>query len=365
MADLKLDTQTYTFDALEAKYSEFFSPIFEISVDGTDMTNEIAVDTIKVETTTDSKADSFTFQVINSFDLVKRDFLWLKDKFVPGISIDIKMGYVDKLIPVFSGYITSVSVEFPEKGTPILNVSGMDISFLLMKGAKSMSWEKKKYSDVVKQIGALYGATIVADDTGTEISNIVQNSINDFHFIQHLAAIVNYDFFVIGKTIYFRKSLTGKESVITLNWGTTLNSLSIDMNISDQITDVAVRGWDDKEHKVIEGLSGSTVQKLGGNAKTGVDIMKKLGTFTEHIYTNVDSEAEAKSKASAMLNYRSMKLISGNGECMGIPEIRAGRYITLADVGAKLSQPYYVLSATHLINNEGYITRFEIGGNAI
>lgn len=364
MGDVKLDAKQYTIDALEQKYRNFFAPAFEILVDGSNISNEIAVNTVKVDTSIDSKADSCSFQVVNAFDLVKRDFKWLDNTFVVGKAVEIKMGYVDKLVTVFSGYITSVSVDLQEDEPPSVNVRGMDISFLMMKGAKSKSWSKKKYSDVVSEIGKKYGATMKVDATKSTITTIAQNKQTDFHFLQYLAGLVNYDFFVVGKTIYFRKPLTEMTPVVTLEWGTTLRSLSVDMNIAEQITEVVVRGWDDKKLEVIEAKS-TTIQKLGSNSKTGKDIMKTLGEYSEYVYTNVESKEEALDKANAMLNKRAMKLVSGSGECVGIPEIRAGRYISIKNVGSKLSQPYYLTSVSHSINQSGYVTKFQVEGNAV
>ncbi|MDF2959253.1 MAG: phage late control family protein [Paenibacillus sp.] len=364
MAELKLDSATFTTDELAAKYKNFFAPAFEISVDGTKISDEIAVSSLKVENSLQGTADSFSFRVTNAFDLVKRDFLWLDQVFVLGKAVDIKLGYVDKLTLVFQGYITSVVADFSEDETPGLIIRGMDLSYLMMKGSKSKSWTKKKYSDIVKEIAQTHGAKVQVDATTTQYNTISQNQIDDYHFLQYLADLVNYDFFIVGKTVYFRKPLTEMTPVVTLEWGTFLRSLSIDMNIADQITEVIVRGWDNKKLEVIESKA-TTVTKLGSNSKTGKDIMKAQGSYIEHVYTNIDSADEAKTHAEALFNKRSMNLISGHGECVGIPEIRAGRYLKLGGVGAKLSQPYYILATTHILDESGYVTRFQLGGNAV
>ncbi|MCR8633775.1 phage late control D family protein [Paenibacillus radicis (ex Xue et al. 2023)] len=364
MADLKLDSSTYTTDSLAKKYSDFFAPAFEISVDGTKISDEIAVASLKVENSLQGTADSFSFRVTNAFNLIKRDFVWLDNVFVLGKAVDIKLGYLDKLTLVFQGYITSVVADFSEDDTPSLIVRGMDLSYLMMKGSKSKSWAKKKYSDIVKEIAQAHGAKPQVDDTTTEYITVSQNQIDDYHFIQYLADLVNYDFFVVGKTLYFRKPLTEMTPVVTLEWGTFIRNLSIDMNIADQITEVCVRGWDNKKLEVVE-AKATSVTKLGSNSKTGKDIMKAQGSYIEHVYTNIDSASEAKTHAEALLNKRSMQLVSGQGECVGIPEIRAGRYMKLGGVGTKLNQPYYIIATTHIVDESGYVTRFQLGGNAV
>ncbi|NHN32419.1 phage late control D family protein [Paenibacillus agricola] len=364
MAELKLDSGQFTASELGKRYNDFFAPAFEILVNGSKLASEIMITNIRVESSLEGTADSFLFHVTNAFDINTNDFLWINDVFVLGKAVEIKLGYETELISVFQGYITSVTVEFSGDEAPGLLIRGLDMSYLMMKGSKSKSWSKKKYSDIVKDIAGTYGMKTKIDDTTTLYSTVSQNQVDDYHFIQYLAELVHYDFFVVGKTVYFRKPLTEMTPVVDLQYGSMLRSLSIDMNIADQITEVTVRGWDNKELKVVE-ASATTVTKLGSNSKTGKDILKAQGTYKEHVYTNIDSQEEAKTHAEAVLNKRSMKLISGQGECVGIPEIRAGRYLKLSGIGEKLSQPYYIMATAHLLNENGYVTRFQLGGNAV
>lgn len=358
-----LETSSFAYDDLAKKYKDFYAPSYLISVDGTKILDTIAINNLRVETSIDGTADSFSFRIANAYDITNNEFQWLST-FSLGKSIDISLGYVDKMTAVFSGNITSVVVDFPEEGSPGLVVRGMDISYLMMKGTKSRSWNKKKYSDIVEEIAKTYGFKTHIDVTTTEFPALSQSQINDYHFIQNLANLVNYDFFVVGKNLYFRKPLTAMTAVMTLEMGKTLRSLMIDMNLAEQITGVTVRAWDNKELKMIEGKSAS-ITKLSSNSKTGKDILTSKGDFVEHLYTNVTSVEEAQSYANAILNRRAMKLISGNGECIGIPEIRAGRYIKLSGVGKSFDQTYYITVATHIYDDEGYTTRFQLGGNAV
>lgn len=360
---LELETSSFTFDDLAKKYKDFYAPSYLISVDGTKISDTIAIEILRVETSIDGTADSFSFRIANAYDITNNEFQWLTT-FSLGKVIEISLGYVDKMSAVFSGHITSVVVDFPDEGSPGLIVRGMDISYLMMKGTKSRSWNKKKYSDVVEEIAKTYGFKTHIDATTTEFPTLSQSQINDYHFIQNLANLVNYDFFVVGKNLYFRKPLTAMTALMTLEMGKTLRSLMIDMNLAEQITGVTVRAWDNKELKVIEAKSAS-ITKLGSNSKTGKDILASKGDFVENMYTNVTSVEEAQSYANAILNRRAMKLVSGNGECIGIPEIRAGRYIKLSGVGKSLDQTYYITGATHIFDDEGYTTRFQLGGNAV
>ncbi|WP_248926124.1 phage late control D family protein [Paenibacillus hamazuiensis] len=364
MAEPTLSTQTFTFEELEKKYGGFFAPTFEVLINGTNIALTAAITQVTVETSIESEASSFEFTVVNAFDPLKQEFQWLDSEFTLGTYVEIRMGYVDKLETVLYGLITSVSCEFPSDDLPKIIVRGMDMSFLMMRSVRSQSWEKKKISDIVSEVGKQYVSKVVADDTGDPIEITAQNECSDYEFISELAKELNYDFFIVGKTMYFRKALESTSPVVTLAWGKTLRSFAPEMNIAAQVGKVVVRGWDVKKTALLEGTSGQ-VKKLGSNSKTGPDILNSLGSYTEYVYTNVDTEQEAKDKATAILNYRAMQLISGYGECDGIPEMMAGLYVKMEGLGKKLSQPYYLKAVTHTIDSFGYVTRFRIGGNAV
>ncbi|MEI7027502.1 phage late control D family protein [Paenibacillus sp. y28] len=362
---MALSSDSYTFDALEKKYRNFYAPAFEVIIEGTNVVKEsVAITTITVSTSTQPEANTASFTVNNAYDAVKRDFQWLDKYFVLGKTLEVKMGYTDKLASVFYGIITEVSVNYPSEGTPTLNITGMDMSTLMMKGGQSRSWENKKISDIAKEVGKKYVSKFVIDNTNEPLKTIAQSKMNDFKFLQYLAGMVDYDFFLVNKTMYFRKPLTSTTPVVTLMWGKHLLSFNLDMNLADQVTKVIVRGWDDKELKPIEATS-KDITKLGSNSKTGKDLLKTLGEFEENIYTNVDSQEEAQIKADAMMAERSMRLITGEGECLGLPELVAGRYIRLDGLGKRMNQPYYMTSTKHTINSSGYITTFSVQGNAV
>jgi uncharacterized protein len=366
MGDVKFDNKSYTMDSLATKYRNFFAPAFDVIVDGTSLLREgIAIPGVTVRTAAKEKADHMEFSVVNAFNLVSRDFQWLDTYFAPGKYIEIKMGYTDKLETVFNGVISSVKIDFPNSGVPTIKIGGMDISWLMTRGMQSATWHKKKYSDVVKEIGKIYTSKLNVDDTGTEIETIDKTRENDFEFLQDLAKTLNYDFFVVGQKLYFRNPMASTTPVVTLEWGKHLRSFNPKIDLADQISQVIVRGWDDKTQNVIEATS-KPAQKLGSNSKTGSDIMGTLGGDSiQYLYMNIVSQDEAQTLADGEINRTSMKLITGKGECIGIPEIRAGRYIQLQGLGKKLSQLFYLTEVTHTLSASGYLTTFDVGGNAI
>ena len=368
---MALDSKEWKFKDLEKEYQSFYAPAFEITIGGKNLVKDIgmAITGVTVETSIKA-ADTLAFDVRNAFDIKNREFMWLDDYLTPGKIVEVKFGYSSNVETIFKGFIKSTKFHFPQGENPKVDVTAMDFSFLMTKGNDFRFWEKKKYSDVVDTIASKYTTYIKTkkiDSTDIEIDKIIQNGMSDFKFLQMIADRVNYEFFVTEDVLYFRKPLGDETPVTTLTWGENLQDFGPDIDIGDQIPEVIVRAWNELKDEEVESKSKS-ITKLGSNSQTGQEIWKKLlgDTAKEHIYSQTaSSKSDAEAEATAHAGRQSMKLITGSCACIGIPKIRAGRYIKLDKVGEKFSSTYYIASATHTIGSSGYATNFNIEGNAI
>jgi len=366
MSNVQLTNDQNAFADLEKKYNNFIAPGFKLLIDNKDAVREgMAITALTVETTTAEQSDVATFSISNAYDLISRDFKWLNDLLVLGKTIEVSTGYTDRMTPIFFGYITAVNIEFHNDESPRLTVTGMDLSFKMMRGREARMWKNKKISDVVRELGQLYGANrFVIDDTTRQVPHLTKKPDNDYQFLQNMAQSINYEFFIVGKTLYFRKRNMSKPPVVTFSWGKHLMYFHLEQNLSDQVTKVTVRSWDAAGQKVIA-ASSTSVNKLGTNSKTGPNLLKTLGDFEEILYLNAEDNQDAKEKAEAAMNERALKLVTGDAECWGLPELRAGRFIKFDGLGSSLNQTYYIQSATHTIDESGYVTRLRVQGNAV
>ncbi|XID90228.1 phage late control D family protein [Paenibacillaceae bacterium WGS1546] len=363
---MNLDTQTYTFGRLEEEYGNFFAPAFEIAIDGQPLhLMGIAVSSLSVETTTEARADNCRFKIENAYNLVSRQFDWVGSLIDVGKSVVVKMGYTDKLVTMFDGIVTGVALDYPSGSQPTVGVTCMDRSMLMMRSVQSNVWHDMKVSDVVKQIGAKYGFQLRVKDTGDQVPTIEQFKKSDFHFLREQAENEFCEFFVLGQTLYFRDPDAVVSPVVTLMYGKNLISYSADVDISKQVSQIVVRGYDRKTHKPVEAKSGP-IDLIGTNGRAGADIMNTLSRhLIEYVYLNSTTQLKAKKIADAKFKERSMDLVTGQGESIGIPELRAGRFVKLEGLGPKFDQPMLIGGATHTIDGGGYSTSFTVKGNAI
>ncbi|WP_139487979.1 phage late control D family protein [Brevibacillus dissolubilis] len=371
MTNSVLFTQSsFTFGELSSKYKNFFAPAFEVLIENENMVKKgYAISQVSVRTVLGEEADTASFTVDNAYDIQNRTFTGTDNYFAPGKELIIRMGYVDKLETVFIGMIKTVRYDYAQDGPPQISVDGIDLSFTMMSGNHFKQWNEMQDSDVVSDIASLYLSDVQTDATQTQKAEINQYDMSDYRYLLYLAMKNNYDFYVVGKTIYFKQAPSDNSStptaVTTLEWQKTLLSFSTEVNLSNQVDQVVVQWWNPDTRKLIEGKS-TTVKKLGTNSTTGKDLIGALNKpNVKYVQRKVKDQDEASKLANAILNKISMGLLQGSGSCLGVPEIRAALYLSFNGLGASFNQPMRITSATHRIGRSGYLIDFEVEGNAI
>ncbi|RAV11467.1 phage late control D family protein [Paenibacillus contaminans] len=357
------------FEKLELKYNHFYAPIFVIEIEGRNLLKAgMVISNLTVDLALD-EADHFSFTIDLAFDDVAADLKWI-DSFLPATKrITIKMGYADKLELMLVGMVTSITTKFPSSGNPHLEVSGLDLSNLLMQKKEPKSWNDMTHSEIAASLAKLYGLKSVVDDTKVIYPKISKDSgKNDYQLVQTLAQKNYFEFYVFGDTLYFRKPALDSDPLLTLAWKQNLISFQPELNFAGQVQEVEVRGWDPKAKKEIIGTArvGDEAGKQS-KEKSGGELVSTSATdkISENARYPVFSQQEADQLAKSILNKHAEGLIKGSGESIGIPEIKPGTRIQLEGLGKRFSKAYYIEKSTHTIGSSGYTTTFHIKENAL
>lgn len=365
-----IESGSFTFDELESKYYNFYAPSFEVICGLFSKTELVKMEGMAITGLTVDrsvvKSDMCSFSVCNAYDMASSDFKknWIDSHLAIGNFIEVKMGYGDRLTSVFKGLITSVKFDFPSEGSPKLSVVCQDKSYLMMKHKLSVAWSSLPYSDIASKVAGLYGLDSVVDSSVDTHETVQQENESHYSFLNRLAGMIGYEFFVSVDTLYFRIPYVDSDSPITtLKWGKSLKSFSPDFDLAEQACAVVTRGYDETLKKVVTG-SASNVTTPGIDSKKIMKAMKSLFTrdFTDYEYNaSIDSLSEADRVATNKMKDRFMKLLSGRGECIGLPELSPGRFIKIDGLGSQLNSTYYITSVAHTISEAGYSTQFEVG----
>jgi phage protein D len=319
-------------------------------------------------------ASRFSFTIVDAYDIehgvfsseAVTDVLKL---LAFGTQIDICMGYGDaRSMPrVISGLIAEIGTSFPETGIPELSIAGYDNAFPLMNGTNTRSWTNARDSDAVAAIASFHNLASKIDSTSEQHAQIEQNQQSDIDFIKKLADRNHFEIFVDEqRTLHFQAPSDKSAPNVSLKWGQGLLSFKPVANLAGQVCKVEVRGWDRMKKEVIVGTAQAGDESgRDGSGKSAADRLRQFIRDPNkqpvlRLRQPVFTQSEANERAKAALDERAKQFLTGEAECLGLPELRPDRTVLFENLGALFSRAYYVQEVTHKVDANGYRTRFKV-----
>jgi Bacteriophage probable baseplate hub protein len=354
-------------------YGDFYAPTYAVRLARADLMRDlfVAVSQVEVDMVLGA-ASRFTFTLTDCYSHKLHAFKTDRGQDLLGLigfgtEIDICMGYGDvKSTPTaVTGMITEITTSFPEGGAPELSVGGYDHGFALTIGKNSRTWSNASDSDAVHEIASFNNLDATVEPTKERHKQIEQNQESDWEFLKKLAERNHFELYVDERrTLHFARPNDQATAIVTLAYGEGLLSFKPEANLAGQISKVEVYGWDPKTKKAIVGRAGAgeesglTGKSAGQHLKAFVRDPAKQPTL--RLRQPVFTQAEADQRAKAALNERAKQFLTGEGETIGLPELRPDRNVELTKLGASFSKTYYIQQATHKIDGNGYRTRFKV-----
>lgn len=374
--DGRVPVMAEELSGLAKKYSGFIKPCYEIIINGTDLKKECTLDDFKLELTAKYEASSLSFTIKNAFR-GSEDFTAKMDDTIGklvklGNIIEASVGYgTGEKTKMFMGYIDSVYLEYKGGNEFAINVECLDAKGLMMNSFRSeVKKDLKKYSEAVKNILDNYPELIKKQtlEEGHRAGIIEQHNESDYDFVVKLAREINYSFYILNGEAVFKSNGKDKKTAVKIKKGRFLKHFSLHMSLKDQVSKVIVRSGNEKDHSnPFEGTADKYRDICGGQGgsidKVTNIISKKVARL--FIIHSVTSNDDAKKMAEAKLADLSYSLIKARLGCVGVPELMPGNGIELTGFGAGFDKTYYISKASHIINDDGYITECELEANVV
>jgi len=282
------------------------------------------------------------------------------ETFKIGDEVKVSMG-IDSLVDMLTGEITSLDFTFG--GNCFLEIRGYDRLHRLRFGTMRRSFKDMKDSDIASSIASEISLSPDVKDTATIHPYIFQNNQSNYEFLIERVKRIGYEMLVDDRDFIFQKSQEDKSPELTLEYGMEILNFSAQINTLTEGSEVEVRGWNvnDKEEITSTVSGGSETTKMAGN-ESGFEISENafiassISIVDDMIIDANDAENIAKAKYNLILK----EFLTGEGECVGNPKIRAGKTIEIKGIGEKLSGIYYVVSSVHSLYNGVYSTTFKV-----
>lgn len=365
---MNLMSATSNFKTLAKKYDNFSAPAVEITVGSTKLMSgrDLDITRVEVELTSGYEASGCCFVLSCVYDIEKTDF----DKDIScvqiGEKVEVSIGYV-RLESVFKGYINRIDYNFGMDSDGYeIRVECMDAKGLLMKNRRLEFFTENSADAVVKKI--LSDSPVSRYLSGKEIDvcpkedvPLRSNMMTDYELIVEQASKLGYEFFIIQGTAYFRKKQKVKSNLISLSPKNGIIEAKLSLSGQQLVKEIEVRSIDEENGKQIKGTAS-----VSGKFSQGSSGSMMLGSSKQVFYEpGVKDAAEAKKRATARAEAVAEQFGELECECVGIPELVPGRFLTIDELSTQADRKYYVRYVRHEIDEMGYRTYLKAGVSSL
>lgn len=292
--------------------------------------------------------------------------------FLPGTELEVWAGYYgqDPLRRMITGPITSVKPSFPASGPPTIDVKGQNLLYALQGEKRSMAYRDMTDSEIAQAIGARLQITVRTDPTARaqeeRYQYVLQTpTVPSILFLFQRARRIGYDLYVGEeggeRFLYFGPSVGVRRVTYRLSYGRSLIHFDPDLNTTDQVSEVEVRSWDNRNKQLISHTARrQDVGVRGLDAAAERQLKKAIGDVREIIAdAPVETPQEARTLSTETLERNVKEMLTGRGSTVGLPDLVAGSVVEIDGLGERFSGRYFVTSTTHTIGDSGYTTQFE------
>jgi uncharacterized protein len=383
-----------------------YAPAFSVNVEGHPLGAQVTDDVLEIHIVLELDQMASYDITFNNWDDKLLRFKYSESEastevFKVSRLVAIQLGYADKVVPVVSGPIISLSPAFPESGAPTIRISGTD-KMQTLKDSKPRPGQRVFYQDkadweIVEQVAQRASGNIqvhIPDKTGLKHHLVVQKNQDDASFLMERAKRIDYDCHVMSdavtgtQTLHFGPPSDGRSGVPvhafqlaygpglaaeeqraaqagTAGAGSPLTPNLIEftptLTAAKQVSRLTVRGWDPRTKKSI-GVT-ATVDNLpsgrGGGLTGPAAATEALGAREETVIdAPVASVEEARELAAALLRERAYQFITGTGRIAGLAELRPRDVLEIHGIGLRFSGNYYVTRVEHTLSASGFFTGF-------
>ncbi|HTE53310.1 MAG TPA: contractile injection system protein, VgrG/Pvc8 family [Kofleriaceae bacterium] len=282
---------------------------------------------------------------------------------------------------IFKGEVVGVEPVYKTGGESKCVVRAFNRMHRLLRGRKSLTFMKKKDSEIAQMVAKSNNLTAQTDDTAVAHDHVYQHNQTDLEFLRLLAARNGFEVLCEDKTLHFRKPRADKDSGVELrineaSGGVMLKTFSPRLSSTGLVKEVEVRSWNAEKKEEIVARATAANSSLGNRiAPSEADAFGDRITFT--VDRPVSSVEEAKKLAEAKLREILMDFIVGDGLCIGSPEIQAGTVVTITVNPEKpedrFNGKYFVTGASHRYSHSsigggegqgGYVTAIRVRRDA-
>ncbi len=281
--------------------------------------------------------------------------------FLPGNEIIVEAGYDSKNKVIFKGIITKQSIRIHGSLGGILEVECRDKAIAMIVGRKSLTYAKKKDSEIITSIiGNYSGLSADVSATNTQWPEQVQYYTTDWDFILARAEANGQVVTVLNGEVAVFPPDKETKSVLDIQYGNNLLEFNADLDAITQLATAKASSWDFTTQKVIS--NDATSSYAGPGNLSSKKLAEVVGLDNYELQTTAPLQAsDLTNWSKAALVKSAYSKIRGEVKFQGSDIVTSGKYITLSGLGDRFNGDHFVSKVTHNIANGNWTTEVTVG----
>lgn len=349
------------FSSLYETYGAMREPGCRLEVEGTELeTGEDArLLRVECELTSAGQAGMLRLEAALNPD-GEHGAAWL-DAVRPGALCSLALGYGDTLTDVFRGFFYDVLWSDPfDGGTTILEALCLDVRGRLMLTSRADAGAKRTLSQLVEEI---FGQSCCAELSSRRTVSqppedwdlpVQRLGASDYSVVCGAADFLCYEFCAFAGELYFGPPRPERDPAVTFDGSNGLLRLDRRRTLAGQCAAIAVSGADDTGERIYS--------RQARTKDSGFGTDKMSGALTGDLCQPeplVRTMAQAQYLSKARMERLQRRAGGLSGRCVGLPELRPGRFIQVSDLSEPVNGTYYVHTVRHVLDETGFQTWFE------
>jgi phage protein D len=278
-----------------------------------------------------------------------------------GKDITVYLGQEDSPREVFRGLVSALEWRFGPDSAPELVVLAEDALQRARLARRSATYADSTPADVVRSVASRLGLRPVLTGLDSPSATWAQLNESDLAFLRRLLAPLDADLQIVGEELHVSPRGDVRRGALTLDLADKLIAARVVADLSEQATQVTVRGWNAADGRAVEASISSGAHLGPGQGRSGAQVLRDtLGERHEHLaHVSVGTQDEARAVAQAAFDLRARRFLRVEGQAVGDAQLRVGTHLTLAGLEPRLDNTYYVVRARHAWDRvRGYFTEF-------
>src|SRR6218665_1062043 len=281
--------------------------------------------------------------------------------FVPGGELTVEGGYDSNNQLIFKGIITQQSIRIDALIGSALEVECRDAAVKMIVGRKSVTYAKKKDSDIISSIiGSYPGLSSSVTATTTVWPEQVQYYVSDWDFILARAEENGMIVTTLNGKVTVAKPGAASTPVLSVGYGDDLLEFNAELNSITQLASVKASTWDYKTQKLASQQAQNDVAGPGNLSSKKLSGVIGLSQYELQTPANIGSEDLTTWSKAQMIKSEYSK-IRGEAKFQGNNLVEPAKYITLTGLGDRFNGDHFISGVVHHFADGNWITEVSVG----